>query len=219
MTQNPRSAGFARLASLYLESGETAHALELCRQGLERHPGYTTGHLVCGQVFSGLGRYAEAVVEFKTALSRLPGNPVLESLLAKAVQDEEKEFETFASKRTMVLEPRRKTLAIDEYIEGDSPEKENSVEFLLNRLQGAGKLPPVSASTAPAGGPAIEESGGSKIVTPTLAEIYASQGEYGEAIEAYEKLLLLRPEEGDRFRARIAALAALKEQKKSESGE
>ena len=49
----------------------------------------------------------------------------------------------------------------------------------------------------------------SKIVTATLAEIYATQGEYKEAIEAYKKLVSQRPIEAERYVKRITQLEEL----------
>lgn len=46
----------------------------------------------------------------------------------------------------------------------------------------------------------------SEIVTPTLAEIYATQGAYREAIRMYSLLLHRRPEERERFEQRIREL-------------
>jgi tetratricopeptide (TPR) repeat protein len=51
--------------------------------------------------------------------------------------------------------------------------------------------------------------GESSIVTVTLAEIYAKQGEYREALEAYRKLLQQCPDEAGRHAVRIAELERL----------
>jgi tetratricopeptide (TPR) repeat protein len=48
-----------------------------------------------------------------------------------------------------------------------------------------------------------------KIVTATLAEIYARQGEYREAVEAYRTLIRQRPEDAWRFADRLAELERL----------
>jgi len=54
----------------------------------------------------------------------------------------------------------------------------------------------------------------SPIVTETLAEIYASQNNYEEAIEVYEKLKNIKPELTDRFNNRISQLNIELENKK-----
>jgi len=52
------------------------------------------------------------------------------------------------------------------------------------------------------------------IVTETLAEIYASQSNFEEAIEIYEKLKDIKPENIDRFNNRINELKIIAENKK-----
>jgi tetratricopeptide (TPR) repeat protein len=47
---------------------------------------------------------------------------------------------------------------------------------------------------------------GNEIITPTLAEIYAAQGAYREAIRTYTQLADRRPEERGRFEQRIREL-------------
>jgi thioredoxin-like negative regulator of GroEL len=47
------------------------------------------------------------------------------------------------------------------------------------------------------------------IVSATLAEIYAGQGRYREAMEAYSRLAQQRPAEAGRYRERIAELEKL----------
>ena len=55
----------------------------------------------------------------------------------------------------------------------------------------------------------------SSIVTETLAEIYASQQNYEEALDIYEKLKELKPEMVEKFDKRISELTASIENKKS----
>lgn len=52
------------------------------------------------------------------------------------------------------------------------------------------------------------------IVTETLAEIYASQENYEEAIEIYEKLQIIKPDLSEKFNNRINELKAVIENKK-----
>ena len=58
------------------------------------------------------------------------------------------------------------------------------------------------------------DSEGISIVTETLAEIYASQENYEEAIEIYEKLKNIKPEFTDKFNNRISELKTAIENKK-----
>jgi predicted Zn-dependent protease len=54
--------------------------------------------------------------------------------------------------------------------------------------------------------PAGDQPAEPKIVTATLAEIYANQGEYQAAIAAYMRLREQHPEEAGRYDRRIAQL-------------
>jgi len=49
-------------------------------------------------------------------------------------------------------------------------------------------------------------------VTPTLAEIYAKQGWYDDAIKAYRALAVSKPAEKEKFESRIKELEELKKQ-------
>jgi cytochrome c-type biogenesis protein CcmH/NrfG len=55
-----------------------------------------------------------------------------------------------------------------------------------------------------------------EIVTVTLAEIYAAQGQFREAIAAYRKLMERRPDDAGRFGQRIVELEDLAAASESE---
>jgi tetratricopeptide (TPR) repeat protein len=105
---------------------------------------------------------------------------------------------------------------LDEYLSGavapPASQTGNEIESLAARLEQAGKIVPQEQ----AAGPAAEDASNfdTQIVTPTLAEIYASQGQYSAAIQAYEILMLSRPDEMENFEKRIKEL----QQKIMESG-
>lgn len=65
---NPDSLVFARLADLHRKAGDLERALEVLARGLERHPEYTSGHLVRGRCLRDLGREEEAQEAFEQVL-------------------------------------------------------------------------------------------------------------------------------------------------------
>jgi tetratricopeptide (TPR) repeat protein len=91
---------------------------------------------------------------------------------------------------------------------------QNNIEEIANKLQGAGKITPVinlaQKETPPASEQDLPVSMG--FVTPTLAEIYAKQGWYDDAIKAYKALAHNKPGERERFEKRIEELEKLKSQ-------
>ena len=206
---------FARVASAYLVQGKTVRAMEMCVPGLKAFPNYATGHLILGRCYEVLGRTVEAMLEYRRALKALPDNPALQKLMKEIEQHEKEAFAVFAEERSRKLAERKDSLSVEEYLSEEPTEKESTVEFLLKRLQVAKRA---AAEREPAatteGKPGTTTS--SFIVTPTLAEIYASQGEFDAAIDAYRRLVVQRPQETERYEKRILQLEQFKKLKQAE---
>lgn len=220
LAENPKSPVFARLAFYYLKEGKTQQALQVCLKGLEFFPDYGTGHLVLGQCYEMLGRNIEAMLEFRKVLRSVPDNPTAQALLKGVERREQEAFKAFAEERARKLKERKDSLTFEQFVSAHSSEKESTVDFLLKQLQEVKK----GAVSSQGGGETkskekvAETPGGpSKIVTATLAEIYANQGEYREAIDAYRKLLKERPVEAGRYEKRIAQLEELTRLQQAES--
>ena len=214
---NPASPLFARVAASYLQQGRALEAMELCNQGLGAHPQYAAGHLILGKCYETVGRSIEALLEYRRALKILPDNPTLHKLMDNIEQREKESFAAFAEERAKRLQARKDTLTVDEYIADETAEKESTVEFLLKRLQATKQAQsPSEQDVGKLGTEKHLERAAGSIVTPTLAEIYASQGEYAEAVEAYRTLIGQRPEETERYEKRIAQLEQLKKLNQAE---
>jgi tetratricopeptide (TPR) repeat protein len=85
----------------------------------------------------------------------------------------------------------------------------SDVESMLRTLQDARRLQTANRNGAQ---PTVDFStptGENRIITATLAEIYAGQGEYGAALEAYKQLIQQRPDDAGRHAERIAELEQL----------
>lgn len=179
---NPRSPVFVRLAEVWLQEGDPEHASQLCLEGLKAHPGYATARILLARCLSALGREVESLVEYRKALREVPDT---RSLLDEVTR----------------LEGLEKT---------SSARVADRIHTLIPRPD---PVPP------PAPEPAIDDHPQpeipsphpqQKIVTATLAEIYASQGEYSEAIASYQRLIVMRPSEADRYRKRLTDLEELR---------
>lgn len=214
LTANPSSPVFARLASLYVKEGKAEQAIQLCEQGLKRFPEYATGRLILGGAYEAVGRHVEAMLEYRKVLRALPDSPMVNGLLRKAEQREQEAFRAFSEERARQLQERRSQLSLDQYLAEEAKPAEGTVEFLLDRLRAAvvsappGEHTEREESTEPGAAP--------RIVTATLAEIYASQGEYREAIAAYRKLLEQHPSEVERFEKRITQLEEMSRARQAE---
>lgn len=135
----------------------------------------------------------------------------------------EESFESFAVRMRGELGGGENSITLDDYLNSPSdsaseippePTAANPIEDLADKLQSAKKITPVinfaSKSTTPASEADTPASTG--FVTPTLAEIYAKQGWYDDAIKAYRTLCVNKPAERERFEQRIAELEEMKKQ-------
>lgn len=103
-------------------------------------------------------------------------------------------------------------ISLDEYL-GPAPAVSaqpqapmTELDSLTAQLENAKRIVP--QETEPEASPKENVLVDSTVITPTLAEIYASQGEYGTAIQAYEILIVAKPNERERFEKRIKELQA-----------
>ena len=96
---------------------------------------------------------------------------------------------------------------------GQQETGENQIEELAEKLKDAKKITPIINLSEKETTPASEQESpsGTGFVTPTLAEIYAKQGWYDDAIKAYKALASSKPLEKEKFEKRIQEL---EEQKK-----
>jgi len=197
------SPWFARQAAERLAGGDAAGAVRVCTEGLERYPWYTTGMLLLARAYEELGRSAEAILEMRRAVGVYPEMQSLREALRRVEQREQQEFDTFVGQQEQSLSDSANTLTFEQYIEGKADEGESAVNFLQQQAvkKEEKEEEPGDAHLKPEAPP--------KIVTPTLAEIYAAQGEYQEAINAYRALMGRRPDDSEQFQKRIQELEAL----------
>lgn len=103
-----------------------------------------------------------------------------------------------------------KAISLDEYLGNVQPEivpaPVTELDTLASKLENAERIVPQESEAEAS--PKESVPSDSLVITPTLAEIYATQGEYGAAIQAYEILILAKPNERDRFEKRIKELQA-----------
>lgn len=211
-----KSPEFAHFAKEYLESGQVQKALEICLEGTAEFPWYGTGALVLGQCYDTLGRTVEAMLAYRRALKAVPDSSVVQSLLKSAEEREQQAFEAYAENQARLLKAKKESTTFESYVSEGGEESESSMEFLVRQLQGAKRIvPPGPEAQAGEEQAPPSESPATRIVTATLAEIYANQGQYREAIRAYRALCEQRPEEAHRYEKRLADLEELAKTQKS----
>jgi tetratricopeptide (TPR) repeat protein len=72
--RDPASIAFAQLGEEYRRAGRSREAIETCRAGLSRHPGYLSARVTLGRALLDVGELDEAERELKEVLRVAPEN-------------------------------------------------------------------------------------------------------------------------------------------------
>jgi tetratricopeptide (TPR) repeat protein len=212
LAADPRSPFFARVAAEYFQEGRIREAQALCLEGTRVFPRYGTGALILGKCYAALGRHTEALLEFRRAQQSVPDNAVVRSLVREAEQRLQESYTQFVNGLDAGFLEQKDTTGLEEFLAGTEPAQVNTVDLLIRQLQQAPKrqrAPVVPVAPMEQEDLSTPAEQAPVIVTETLAEIYASQGQFREAIQAYTTLSAGKPEETERFAKRIAQLEEL----------
>jgi tetratricopeptide (TPR) repeat protein len=68
LKKHPDSLLFARLADAYLKNKRTSEAIQVCEEGIKKHPYYVTGHMMLGKCYLANKMYDYAEKEFKRVI-------------------------------------------------------------------------------------------------------------------------------------------------------
>jgi tetratricopeptide (TPR) repeat protein len=83
--KDPASIAFAQLAEECRRAGELQEAVDVCRAGLDIHPGYLSARVTLGRALLELNQLDEAQVELETVLRSAPENLAALRALAEAL--------------------------------------------------------------------------------------------------------------------------------------
>src|SRR3954471_22925907 len=72
--KDPTSIAFAQLAEEYRRIGEYQMAVDVCRDGLSRHPGYVSARVTLARALMELDQFGEAKHELQAVLAVAPDN-------------------------------------------------------------------------------------------------------------------------------------------------
>lgn len=126
--RDPEGRAFAPLADAYRRAGDFRLAVELLRDGLDRHPGFVAGHLVAAQLFLEKGLLEEAELASRRALELDPENPMAVEILAAALEAKGAAEEVaLAPEEPAVAEPEAEGDVVE--IEALAPEEPGVLEI------------------------------------------------------------------------------------------
>ena len=218
---NPLSPEFVKLANYYLINGNVTQAINLLQSGLAFYPNYTTAKLVLGKCYLANKYYFDAKKIFsdiiaehpdmsiavkyheiadeltKSEVSRKHGDDIVPKLEFKAPEFNDFDFNYNLFPSYELEDVENDKLEVNEMEEGgeykefvkvfETPyffKRENAVpSFEKKRLRNKFEV---------------------KIITETLADIFARQGNYFDAIEAYTYLLKIKPEKKEALENKIS---------------
>lgn len=217
LEHNPNSPLAVRLASHYLKAGRVDEAKAHCDRLVSLYPVYPTAHLILGKCFLAIDRYAEAKIAFRQVLAILPDCLTAQLFLKELVRLAPDELD----RQSPIVEAQGSSRHVQKPAESSDLKTEQKapptdlpvftagfkdLELLAERLQHVERMAPDPNAMADAQPNLGELSQKAEIISETMAEIYASQGAYEEAIGIYRLLIEGKPELGEKFRARIREL-------------
>lgn len=213
LDRNFLSPLFIRLANLLYINEQYEECISVCKTGLDIYPNYLTAKLILLKAFLKAEYLNEAEILFNEIRSKITNKDMLGKLDAniqnlKSISRQEKIYYTKSPKNKFDYKSFVKKFDVQEnlfsnftlnnfFSEMTGTEIKNDKEFqsFLDRFESfhfdRDEAPPHKPEPAATKKPAGAEDMLNKIriVTETLADIYAEQGNYKEALDAYNMLL------------------------------
>ena len=177
LEQYPSSAAFFPLASLLWEKGEIDRAENLLKNGLATYPNYAAASVLLGEILLSKDEHEQAARFLEKALEITPWNIVGQRLLADCYRKKGDE------------EAMQDALRIANMFEAD----EVAAQSIMSDPD------PDSASVV------VSEGEMDVVATPSLAELYRTQGHLDKARDIYVRLLESEPANTE-WKARLAAI-------------
>jgi tetratricopeptide (TPR) repeat protein len=199
----PDSYVFAPLADAYRKAGMLDEAVEVCRKGVRKNPGYPSGHVVLGKCYFDVGEVDMAGESFNAVLELDENNLVALKYLGM-IQAGRGRLDAAREhfKHILVLDPENREIMgmLEDLHEADAAPAPESVTQTARREPPQGREPSRRADGDGGfeGGPislgddADETS--DELATTTLADIYAAQGFPEKAARIYREVLRKQPD-------------------------
>jgi tetratricopeptide (TPR) repeat protein len=218
---NPLTPEFAKLANYYLINGNTNEAISLLKQGINFYPDYTTAKMILGKCYLANRYYYDAKKIFESILADNPelgiaqkfleiANDLAKSEVSRKHEDdiiprlEFKSVEFHDYDFNYNLFP---SFEIEEICAGNlsANNVEDSQEY--REFKEVFRSPyffKPEASKAKFEKKRLKNKFEVKIITETLADIFAKQGNYFDALEAYTYLVKIKPDRKEQLEGKIS---------------
>ncbi len=202
IARDPLSRAFLQLAEEYRRLGRYQDAVQVCLDGLARHPAYHTARISLGRTYMEAGNLEAARRSLSEVLELAPENHLAGKLLAdvqRRIGDVAGAAETYRSILRYYPADREVGALLQNLLKTQPPATRSSdpaLEYRSEDIQRAspGNVRPAVDSvprSAPAElGPPQDDDA---LQTNTLAELYLRQGLVDRAVEVYRAMLRVDP--------------------------
>ncbi len=217
---NPLTPEFVKLANYYLINGNVTESVSLLQAGLQFYPNYVTAQLLLGKAYLSNRYFMDAKILFEKILNEHPEMQIAQKYLDIAI-DLTKTEVSRRYEEDIIPKLEFKAPVFNDYdfnynlfptyeIEElsrdgiDLAEIEESGDYAEFRKVFESPHFFQKDSTKPTfEKKRLKNKFEVKIITETLADIFAKQGNYFDAIEAYTYLLKIKPERKEALESKI----------------
>ncbi len=217
---NPLSPEFAKLANYYLINGNVKESVDLLKVGLTFYPNYVTARLLLGKCYLANRYFFDAKKLFEQLLADNPemeiakkyldiANDLTKNEVSRRHDDDiipKLEFKAPVFNDYDFSYNLFPSYDIEDFISTKSPAEnlEDSNEYKEFKDVVASPYFFKRENAKPAyEKKRLKNKFEVKIITETLADIFAKQGNYFDAIEAYTHLLKIKPERKEQIESKI----------------
>jgi tetratricopeptide (TPR) repeat protein len=138
LDKDPSSIAFAQLAEEYRRMGEYVEAVKICRDGLQRHPGYLSAQVTLGRALVELKNFDDARTELEGVLKVAPDNLAAIRALADIHQQTGEDAETVEAvpvpREAPVATPAPPTAPVEDIAATERAEDDPALEELEHWL-------------------------------------------------------------------------------------
>ena len=218
---NPITPEFVKLANYYLINGNISEAIELLHAGLKFYPKYVTARLLLGKAYLSNKYYIDAKKTFEKILSENPDMSIARKYLEIANEMTKNEV---SRRHDDDLVPKLEFKApvyndydynynlfpsyeIEEFSQDkiDLNEIEESNDYSdFRKIFESPHLFRKDSAKPTYEKKRLKNKFEVRIITETLADIFAKQGNYFDAMEAYAYLLKIKPERKEALESKIS---------------
>lgn len=218
---NPLTPEFVKLANYYLINGNVNEAISLLQAGLDFYPNYTTARLILGKCYLANRYFFDAKRLFEQILAEYPemsiaskyleiANDLTKSEVSRKHEDDiipKLEFKApifndFDFNYNLFPSYELEDLGLDKIDEAGIDETADYKEFV--KVYESPYFFRKETTAAVPENKRLKNKFEVRIITETLADIFAKQGNYFDAIEAYTYLLKIKPERKERLESKIS---------------